>query len=109
MLVVHHYLSVCVFFSQINGCDVQDRQEAVALLSNEDTKNMVLFVTRPEVQVSYQPLSQTMTSLGASFHGTGAIVISLESSGVKFPMNAQTDCNHASEFSREQSLALTGQ
>ncbi|KAL7857874.1 hypothetical protein AOLI_G00179760 [Acnodon oligacanthus] len=36
---------------QINGCDVQDREEAVALLSNEDTKNIVLLVTRPEAQM----------------------------------------------------------
>ncbi|XP_072529947.1 PDZ domain-containing RING finger protein 4 [Salminus brasiliensis] len=36
---------------QINGQDVQDREEAVALLSNEDTRNIVLLVTRPEVQM----------------------------------------------------------
>ncbi|KAL0967185.1 hypothetical protein UPYG_G00248850 [Umbra pygmaea] len=33
---------------QINGCDVQDRQEAVALLSNEELRSIVLLVTRPE-------------------------------------------------------------
>ncbi|XP_015460207.3 PDZ domain-containing RING finger protein 4 [Astyanax mexicanus] len=36
---------------QINGQDVQDREEAVALLSNEDTRNIVLLVTRPEAQM----------------------------------------------------------
>ncbi|KAI4898421.1 hypothetical protein NFI96_031807 [Prochilodus magdalenae] len=36
---------------QINGRDVQDREEAVALLSNEDTRNIVLLVTRPEAQM----------------------------------------------------------
>ncbi|XP_038841991.1 PDZ domain-containing RING finger protein 4 [Salvelinus namaycush] len=33
---------------QINGCDVQDRQEAFTLLSNEESRSIVLLVTRPE-------------------------------------------------------------
>ncbi|KAM6984803.1 PDZ domain-containing RING finger protein 4 [Aplochiton taeniatus] len=33
---------------QINGCDVQNREEAVALLSSEDTRSILLLVTRPE-------------------------------------------------------------
>ncbi|XP_028810486.1 PDZ domain-containing RING finger protein 4 [Denticeps clupeoides] len=36
---------------QINGRDIQNREEAVALLSSEDTRNIVLLVTRPEMQV----------------------------------------------------------
>ncbi|XP_066525257.1 PDZ domain-containing RING finger protein 4 [Hoplias malabaricus] len=36
---------------QINGHDVQNKEEAVALLSNEDTRNIVLLVTRPEAQM----------------------------------------------------------
>ncbi|XP_076862843.1 PDZ domain-containing RING finger protein 4 isoform X2 [Brachyhypopomus gauderio] len=36
---------------QINGCDVQDREKAVALLSNEDTRKIVLLVTRPGAQM----------------------------------------------------------
>ncbi|XP_030639468.1 PDZ domain-containing RING finger protein 4 [Chanos chanos] len=36
---------------QINGRDVQNREEAVALLSNEDSRSIVLLVTRPETQV----------------------------------------------------------
>ncbi|XP_043083275.1 PDZ domain-containing RING finger protein 4-like [Puntigrus tetrazona] len=35
---------------QINGRDVQDRQEAVGVLSNEECKNIVLLVARPEIQ-----------------------------------------------------------
>lgn len=42
MLVCHH---------QINGQDVQDRQEAMAVLSNDECKNIVLLVARPEMQV----------------------------------------------------------
>uniref|UniRef100_A0A674F7X8 PDZ domain containing ring finger 4 n=1 Tax=Salmo trutta TaxID=8032 RepID=A0A674F7X8_SALTR len=33
---------------QINGCNVQDRQEAFTLLSNEESRSIVLLVTRPE-------------------------------------------------------------
>uniref|UniRef100_A0A7N9AQ45 PDZ domain containing ring finger 4 n=1 Tax=Mastacembelus armatus TaxID=205130 RepID=A0A7N9AQ45_9TELE len=35
---------------QINGCEVQDRGKAVALLSSEETRSIILLVTRPEVQ-----------------------------------------------------------
>ncbi|KAJ8008776.1 hypothetical protein DPEC_G00081930, partial [Dallia pectoralis] len=33
---------------QVNGCDIQDRQKAVALLSSEESRSIVLLVTRPE-------------------------------------------------------------
>uniref|UniRef100_A0A8K9XY99 PDZ domain containing ring finger 4 n=1 Tax=Oncorhynchus mykiss TaxID=8022 RepID=A0A8K9XY99_ONCMY len=36
---------------QINGQDVQDREEAVAVLSSEDTRNIILLVARPELQL----------------------------------------------------------
>uniref|UniRef100_A0A8C8GGD3 PDZ domain-containing protein n=1 Tax=Oncorhynchus tshawytscha TaxID=74940 RepID=A0A8C8GGD3_ONCTS len=36
---------------QINGQDVQDRKEAVAVLSSEDTRKFVLLVARPEIQL----------------------------------------------------------
>uniref|UniRef100_A0A4W4H025 PDZ domain containing ring finger 4 n=1 Tax=Electrophorus electricus TaxID=8005 RepID=A0A4W4H025_ELEEL len=36
---------------QINGEDVQNREEAVALLSREDCRNIVLLVARPELQL----------------------------------------------------------
>ncbi|XP_066580016.1 PDZ domain-containing RING finger protein 4 [Amia ocellicauda] len=36
---------------QINGRDVQNREEAVALLSSEDCRNIVLLVARPEIQL----------------------------------------------------------
>uniref|UniRef100_A0A3P8TQ44 PDZ domain containing ring finger 4 n=1 Tax=Amphiprion percula TaxID=161767 RepID=A0A3P8TQ44_AMPPE len=35
---------------QINGCEVQDREKAVALLSSEEARSIVLLVTRPEIQ-----------------------------------------------------------
>ncbi|XP_068442553.1 PDZ domain-containing RING finger protein 4 [Clinocottus analis] len=33
---------------QINGCEVQDREKAVALLSSEEARSIILLVTRPE-------------------------------------------------------------
>lgn len=41
-----------VFDAQINGCEVQDREKAVALLSSEEATSIVLLVTRPEIQVN---------------------------------------------------------
>uniref|UniRef100_A0AAV2J121 Uncharacterized protein n=1 Tax=Knipowitschia caucasica TaxID=637954 RepID=A0AAV2J121_KNICA len=35
----------------INGCEVHDREKAVALLSSEDTRSVILLVTRPELQL----------------------------------------------------------
>ncbi|CAM4733634.1 unnamed protein product [Leuciscus chuanchicus] len=35
---------------QINGRDIQDREEAVAILTNEESRNIVLLVARPEMQ-----------------------------------------------------------
>ena len=40
---------------QINGCEVQDREKAVAMLSNEEARSIVLLVTRPEIQVNTHP------------------------------------------------------
>ncbi|XP_056272790.1 PDZ domain-containing RING finger protein 4-like [Pseudoliparis swirei] len=36
---------------QINGQDVQDREEAMAALSNDNSRNIVLLVARPEMQL----------------------------------------------------------
>nr|XP_015813248.2 PDZ domain-containing RING finger protein 4 [Nothobranchius furzeri] len=36
---------------QINGCEVQDREKAVALLSSEEARSVTLLVTRPEIQL----------------------------------------------------------
>ncbi|KAG7454729.1 hypothetical protein MATL_G00262900 [Megalops atlanticus] len=36
---------------QINGQDVQDKEEAVTMLSNEDCRNILLLVARPEMQL----------------------------------------------------------
>lgn len=62
--LVHHFNSLqsvafkhgrqyfCAFGLQINGSEVQDKEKAVALLSSEDARSIVLLVTRPEIQVS---------------------------------------------------------
>lgn len=47
-------VSVVIMFVchlQINGQDVQDREEAMAALSNEECRNIILLVARPEMQV----------------------------------------------------------
>ncbi|XP_041832852.1 PDZ domain-containing RING finger protein 4 [Melanotaenia boesemani] len=36
---------------QINGCEVQDREKAVALLSSEEARSIILLVTRLEIQL----------------------------------------------------------
>uniref|UniRef100_A0A665X8B1 PDZ domain containing ring finger 4 n=1 Tax=Echeneis naucrates TaxID=173247 RepID=A0A665X8B1_ECHNA len=36
---------------QINGQDVQDREEAMATLSNDECRNIILLVARPEIQL----------------------------------------------------------
>ncbi|XP_068458668.1 PDZ domain-containing RING finger protein 4-like [Clinocottus analis] len=36
---------------QINGQDVQDREEAMAALSNDNSRNIILLVARPEMQL----------------------------------------------------------
>ncbi|XP_071350225.1 PDZ domain-containing RING finger protein 4-like isoform X2 [Trachinotus anak] len=36
---------------QINGQDVQDREEAMAALSNDECRNIILLVARPEMQL----------------------------------------------------------
>uniref|UniRef100_A0A3P9LDK2 PDZ domain containing ring finger 4 n=1 Tax=Oryzias latipes TaxID=8090 RepID=A0A3P9LDK2_ORYLA len=35
---------------QINGCEVQDREKSVTLLSSEEARSITLLVTRPEIQ-----------------------------------------------------------
>lgn len=51
-------VSVVIMFVchlQINGQDVQDREEAMATLSNDECRNIVLLVARPEMQVRHDP------------------------------------------------------
>lgn len=53
---LHLALIVCVVIMfvchpQINGQDVQDREEAMAALSSDECRNIVLLVARPEMQV----------------------------------------------------------
>lgn len=54
LLVSDLIVSVLIVFvchPQINGQDVQDREEAMAALSNDNSRNIVLLVARPEMQV----------------------------------------------------------
>lgn len=44
--------SIFVFDVQINGCEVQDREKSVTLLSSEEARSITLLVTRPEIQVN---------------------------------------------------------
>lgn len=37
---------------QINGVDIQNREEAVAILTREDSVNFSLLLARPDVEVS---------------------------------------------------------
>lgn len=38
-------------FFQINGVDIEDREEAVAILTREDSTNVSLLLARPEIEV----------------------------------------------------------
>ncbi|XP_054628485.1 PDZ domain-containing protein 4-like isoform X2 [Dunckerocampus dactyliophorus] len=40
---------------QINGVDIQDREEAVAILTREDSTNVSLLLARPEIENDNQP------------------------------------------------------
>ena len=42
----------------INGIEVQNREEAVALLTSEENKNFSLLIARPELQVSQLAASE---------------------------------------------------
>lgn len=41
--------------SQINGVDIQNREEAVAILTREDSTNIFLLLARPEIEVRTSP------------------------------------------------------
>lgn len=58
---------------QINGVDVQNREEAVAILSQEENTNISLLVARPESQVgvcSLRYLGPPDPGLGFGLSGT---------------------------------------
>lgn len=42
-------------FFKINGIEVRNHEEAVALLTSEENKNFSLLIARPELQVSPLP------------------------------------------------------
>ena len=50
----HHKSVISLIFpvSQINGVEIQNREEAVALLTSEENRNVCLLVARPEIQVT---------------------------------------------------------
>lgn len=64
---------------QINGCEVQDREKAVALLSSEEARSIILLVTRPEIQVNTHTPTHVMSN-------------SCLLSAFCFPSNCQRDC-----------------
>lgn len=43
-------MCICV---QINGVDVQNREEAVAILTREDSTNISLLLARPDIEVRH--------------------------------------------------------
>uniref|UniRef100_A0A8C9EY12 PDZ domain containing ring finger 4 n=1 Tax=Pavo cristatus TaxID=9049 RepID=A0A8C9EY12_PAVCR len=52
---------------QINGQDVQNREEAVALLSSDECKKIVLLVARPELQVRVNRCTEPGPGLYCTF------------------------------------------
>lgn len=44
--------SLCPHPVQINGVDIQNREEAVAILTREDSINFSLLLARPDIEVS---------------------------------------------------------
>lgn len=42
--------------NKINGVEIQNREDAVALLTSESNQNISLLVARPEIQVFYKLL-----------------------------------------------------
>ncbi len=82
--------SILVFDVQINGCEVQDREKAVALLSSEEARSIILLVTRPEIQVNTHTPTQAPCPILTTY------VMSNNSScllsAFSFPSNCQRDC-----------------
>uniref|UniRef100_A0A673C0L6 PDZ domain containing ring finger 4 n=1 Tax=Sphaeramia orbicularis TaxID=375764 RepID=A0A673C0L6_9TELE len=76
---------------QINGCEVQDREKAVALLSSEEARSIILIVTRPEMQVNTQAHIQALSLLSLT-----TLVMSDKNSCLLraffFHSNCQSDC-----------------
>lgn len=52
---------------QINGVDVQNREEAVAILTREDSTNFSLLLARPEMEVNTNT-SMEMTQYPTCMH-----------------------------------------
>lgn len=72
---------------QINGVDVQNREEAVAILSQEENTNISLLVARPESQVCVHPAGPSGTpgiglSVGAADGGWGVSLGPISPSGL---------------------------
>uniref|UniRef100_A0A8C9YVZ8 PDZ domain containing ring finger 4 n=1 Tax=Sander lucioperca TaxID=283035 RepID=A0A8C9YVZ8_SANLU len=72
---------------QINGCEVQDREKAVALLSSEEARSIILLVTRPEIQVNtHTPTQNSLPYLENVMSKTFLL------SAFCFHSNCQHDC-----------------
>lgn len=48
-----------IFSHQINGIEIQNREEAVALLTSEESKNVSLLIARPEILQVFSNISVT--------------------------------------------------
>lgn len=55
------YLNGSFFVNKINGVEIQNREDAVALLTSESNQNISLLVARPEIQV----ISQTVIGVNS--------------------------------------------
>lgn len=50
---LYKFINTCTKYVsvQINGMDVQNREEAVAILTREDSTNISLLLARPDIEV----------------------------------------------------------
>lgn len=55
------YLNGSFCVNKINGVEIQNREDAVALLTSESNQNISLLVARPEIQV----ISQTVIGVNS--------------------------------------------
>lgn len=91
---------------------MQDREKAVALLSSEEARSIILLVTRPEMQVNTHTPTQAscpiLTTYVMSYHNSCLL------SAFSFPSNCQHDClefarthTHTNTYVHRQTEFLT--
>lgn len=66
-----------IFFHQINGVDIEDREEAVAILTREDSTNVSLLLARPEIEVRKLEMQSAGNPLNTDLKKQFHLVISL--------------------------------